>query len=223
MVFDPESCFQRPRPARTGKLRGSEWEVREITHARALRFVEKHHYARGMGNTSVARYGLFKRSEPRKLRGVAVWTPALQNVGRVACSRAGIEDPECQKRVLNLSRLATDDEVPKNAATFLMGRAMRDLKSTQKRARRWQVLVTFADELQGHTGAIYRAANWTEAGLTEKRRLWFDPATCRQVSQKAGSRGPRAGNRTAAQMRALGYIQGPVTQKRRFVFPLWGK
>jgi hypothetical protein len=63
---------------------------------------------------------------------------------------------------------------------------------------RWRWLLSYADEAQGHTGAIYRAANWTYVGRTGPYPRW-ETADGLQVAPKATK------NRTRAEMEALGH------------------
>lgn len=70
-----------------------------------------------------------------------------------------------------------------------------------------------AEAKQGHTGAIYRATNWTRIGERRGDPVWLDKAG-RQVSRKAGPR-----SRTSAEMRALGYERQAPLPKVKFVFP----
>ena len=83
-------------------------------------------------------------------------------------------------RVLSLSRLVIEQEVPTNAATFLLGRSVRLITRT----RQWDCLVTYADEWQGHTGTIYRALGWEYMGLTKPQRIYIKEG--RMVARKAG-------------------------------------
>jgi hypothetical protein len=100
--------------------------------------------------------------------------------------------PDDWKGVLALSRLAIAPEVPKNGASFLLGASMRLIDRG-----RWPCLVTYADEMQGHTGAIYRATNWEYCGMTAKETAFFKDG--RMISRKAGPK-----TRTKDEMLALG-------------------
>ena len=58
-------------------------------------------------------------------------------------------------------------------------------------------MVTYADEWRGHTGAIYRADNWSYAGRTKPERTYVLDG--RMIARKAGPK-----TRTHAEMLALG-------------------
>lgn len=164
--------------------------------------VAAHHYARGGSNTSVYMHGLYERSTDRLL-GVAWWLPPT----RVACESVNKIE---WKRVLSLTRLVCVPEAPKNAASFLLAHSVRLIR----RDKRFVSLVTYADEGQGHTGQIYRAANWQYVGRTGPYPQWRDPATGRQVACKATK------NRVKAEMEALGYVRVGSFYKHKFVLHL---
>jgi hypothetical protein len=128
-------------------------------------------------------HGLFRRGEWR-LYGVAWWIPPT----RAAAAASWEGDPD---RVLALSRLVIDPNVPRNAATFLLGRSVRLLPT------RWVCLVSYADSWRGHKGGIYRAAGWEYVGMTEPEPIYLIEG--RMVARKAGPR-----TRTHAEMLALG-------------------
>lgn len=142
-------------------LRRADWTVAPTEHRTAVRLVETWHYSKSAPNTSVARHGLYRRSDAALTGdpyGVAMWMPPTRAAGE---SIAG----EHWRNVLNLSRLAVAPDLPTNAASYLLGASMRLIDRT-----RWPVLVTYADTALGHTGAIYLATNWTRQGETKARR-----------------------------------------------------
>ena len=66
-----------------------------------------------------------------------------------------------------LARLWIDDSVPKNAETYVIGRAVRYI---QRHRPEVAVLVSYADPSVGHVGTIYKAANWIADGRTDQER-----------------------------------------------------
>ena len=184
------------------KLRAPEWEVRSVPLAVARQLVEQHHYTRGGSNTAVYVHGLYHRSIGQ-LYGVAWWLPPT----RVAAE--SVNKAEWQ-RVLSLSRMVMVPGTPANACSFLLARSIR----TIRRERRFVSLVTYADESVGHTGGVYRAANWTYVGRTGPYPKWVDPRSGRQVAPKATE------NRTKAQMEQLGYQRVGSFHKHKFVLHL---
>ncbi|MEG3175856.1 hypothetical protein U1872_06410 [Sphingomonas sp. RB3P16] len=185
-------------------LRADDYEVRLIPQPEwraARQFVVEHHYSRGCSNTSVYAHGLYRKGAS-ELLGVAMWMPPT----RIAAE--SVNEPQWRK-VLTLSRLAIRPDVPKNGATFLMGRSIRLIR----RDARFVSLVTYADDFMKHTGAIYHAANWTYVGKTAKYPRWEDKSGG-QVAKLATK------TRTNAQMRALGHTLVGTFAKHKFVMHL---
>jgi hypothetical protein len=82
-----------------------------------------------------------------------------------------------------------------------------------KKDKRFVSLVTYADEAMHHTGAIYKATNWTYIGRMGPYPRWVD-ADGRQRAPKATK------NRTKAEMEALGYTKVGTYYKHKFVINL---
>lgn len=188
-----------------GSLRAREWAVHGVPfHSEAVAFFRDHHYAKGAPNTSTYRHGLYERDEAiwpfvRDLFGVALWIPPTK---AAAMSVAG----DGWQGVLALSRLAVADEVPKNGASFLLGRSMALIDR-----QRWPVLLTYADTGEGHTGAIYRATNWECLGSVAAGDTWIAP--------DGSQRGRKRGGRTfrAVDLTAAGYHRRAAAKKIKFV------
>lgn len=189
-------------PVTTTHLDRRAFVVRDVDQTTARALVAEHHYARGGPNTGVFRHGLFHVDNNVPL-GVAWWLPPTKIAAQ---SVAG----EQWRSVLSLTRLVIVPGMPTNAASFLLGQSIRIIR----RNGRWSHLVTYADEGQGHTGAIYRATNWTYVGAGNGDPVWRD-VTGRQVSRKSASN-----SRTVAEMRALGYVSSGRTRKHKFVMAL---
>tara|TARA_R100000426_G_scaffold86661_1_gene68681 strand:+ start:1406 stop:1984 length:579 start_codon:yes stop_codon:yes gene_type:complete len=184
-------------------LRQADWMVEYIAHAKAADFIREHHYAKGCSKRG-ATFGLKRRSDG-ELMGAALWLPPTKNAAMNAC-RLDEKDPDRWRGVLSLSRLAVHPDVPTNGASFLIGRCCRILRKRGK----YHLLVTYADESQGHTGAIYKATNWKQAGKTKPEPRWLSEDG-RQVARKATR------TRTNAEMRELGYYVSGKYIKRRFI------
>jgi hypothetical protein len=133
-----------------------EWrmacDVRPVSKAEADPLIRKHYLGKWPG-VCVLRLGLICRD---LLLGVCVYSlPPRETIKRYGC------------KVWELARLWIDDAVPRNAETFLIGRSVRYI------ARHFPdvaMLISYADPSQGHSGLIYRAANWTPDGRTDQDR-----------------------------------------------------
>ena len=145
-------------------------------------------------------HGLFRRGDifDYQSQGVAWWLPPTK-------SSALKTYPENWQGVLCLSRLVILPEVPKNAASFLLA-GSRKLIDRQV----WPCLVTYADEMQGHTGAIYLADNWQYSGDTQPEGVW--QINGRMVARKAGPH-----TRTRTEMESLGATLIGKSVKHKFV------
>ena len=163
--------------------------------------VREFHYSRGGSNTAVYTHGLFRRGD-EKCQGVAWWLPPT----RVACE--SVNRAHWQK-VLSLTRMVVLPGVPKNACSFLLARSVKLIKKDG----RFVSLVTYADESQGHSGNVYRAANWEYVGRTGPYPRWVD-ASGKQVAPKATV------NRTKREMEALGHSKVGSFYKHKFVLHL---
>ena len=183
----------------SGRLSRADWTVRPVSIEIASRLVRDHHYAHGAANTATYLHGLFPASSfwQDDCAGVAWWIPPTR-------SAAEATHPANWRGVLFLSRLVIVPGVPKNACTFLLARSMRLIDRD-----RWPMFVTYADEGQGHTGTIYRAANWREAGRTAPEATFF--IGDRMVARKAGPK-----TRTRGEMEALGARLVGRHSKRKF-------
>ncbi len=177
----------------------ADYEIRKCPFAEARAFIVEHHYAKGAANTATECFGLFKGGV---LVGAALWMPPTR-----VCAES--VDKEGWRTVLSLSRLAIHPDEPKNAASLFIGACIRTLH----REGRWTCLVTFADERQGHTGAIYMATNWKYLGRTKPEPVWLDK-NGKQVSRLATK------SRTAEQMKDLAYTMVGKFAKHKYVMRL---
>lgn len=181
-------------------LRAKEWEVRSVADHVAERLVARLHYAGGSSKQHVYLHGLFAAGEPwdENCMGVAHWLPPTRAVAKSLL-------PEAPNGVLGLSRLCLEPTVPGNGASFMLSRSMRLINRA-----RWPVLVTYADEMQGHEGGIYKASGWLFDGLTAPAARYIRGG--RVVSTRSGSGTHRRKDMEARGAELVGY-----SRKRRFV------
>lgn len=183
-----------------GRLKKSDWTVRDVPISVARPLVEKYHYARGASNTRTFLHGLFPLNSTRdeECVGVAWWIPPIKGAALATY-------PLNWRGVLALSRLVVVPGIPKNACTFLLSRSVKLISKSV-----WPCLVTYADDWRGHTGGIYRACNWTYVGKTKAGDTYTIDGV--MTSRKAG-----AHNRTKAEMLALGAVCEGKHEKHKFV------
>lgn len=98
------------------RLRRADWEVRTVELRVAQDLVRRLHYSGGGSNTATYRHGLFRKGHDECL-GVAWWIPPTKTAAKATW-------PADWQGVLALTRLAIEPEVPKNGASFLLGKSM---------------------------------------------------------------------------------------------------
>lgn len=140
----------------------ADYDVRPIPAKIGKEFVIKHHYSHGIHNGPMC-FGLFNDS---KLVGVCAFAaPSSENV------RASIFGPEMKKGVTELHRLVLLDEVPKNAESFFIVRALKELK---KQRPYYNAVISFADPTENHLGIIYQATNALYCGRSGAATFFLD-------------------------------------------------
>jgi len=181
-------------------LRKGEWMVDTISLHQAVEIVTRLHYAKGASNTAVFRHGLFRKEQwPLWVSGAAIWIPPTKGAA-IATS-----DGDWQ-RVLSLSRLVIEEGVPTNGASFLLSQSVKMIRASGD----WDVLVTYADEWRGHTGAIYKACGWEYRGLTASLPTYV-------INGKLTARKSGPKTRTHSEMMELGAEMVGKHAKHKFV------
>ena len=183
------------------RLKKKDWLVRPMNVGRGIELCKEYHYARGASNTSVVTMGLFPIPSffDSEAQGAAIWIPPPPAVSK----RFGVR----LDQILALSRLAISPSVPCNGASFLIGGAVRYIRKNLEHIR---YLVTYADTMEGHTGAIYRASNWTYDGLTQSKPRWKKNG--RLLSPMKGHN-----NRTVQEMKTIATMEGRWKMHRFFM------
>ena len=182
------------------RLRKADYEVRSVDITTARRLVEDHHYAKGASNTATYLHGLFPANSFWNVDciGVAWWIPPTKGAALATY-------PENWEGVLALSRLVIQPDAPKNACSFLLSRSVKLIDPG-----RWPCLVTYADQWRGHSGGIYRAANWDYVGLTRREATYTKDG--RMLARKAGG-----STRTHSEMLGMGCSFEGRHAKHKFV------
>lgn len=127
-------------------------EVRNIPREQVVNWFLKKHYAKRIPSISWA-FGLYIQG---KLEGVVSYgTPASSTL------LSGVCGSENKDKVIELNRLVLNEGVPKNSASYLIGKSLRMLPIPK-------IVVSYADTGQGHIGYIYQACNFIYTGLSAK-------------------------------------------------------
>ncbi len=126
-------------------------------------FIEANHYSKSI-NGCIADY-CFKLEHAGKMVGAAFF-------GRMAMANQWKRFGERESDVIELRRLCCVDDTPKNTESYFIGKMLRWLaKNTM-----FKVVVSYADAEYGHSGVIYRAANFKYLGKTAGAKviIWGD-------------------------------------------------
>lgn len=113
-------------------------------------------------------------------------------------------------KVWELARLYLLDEIPKNAETWLIAQSVRYIKTHKRDV---QYLLSYADPSAGHSGTIYKAANWKRDGRTDDERK---SPRCDYYDARTGKKYGRRGNMPSDAV----VERRPRVSKWRFVLPL---
>lgn len=168
------------------KFRKKYWVIKEIPHKIALDIVVEKHYLHRKSPCSFS-FGLFKKENLDEIKGVIIYgTPPS------APLRMGICGKEEKNNVIELTRLWVADDVPRNGESFLVGNTLNKVNK--------EIIVSFADTSQNHTGYIYQATNFYYTGLSAKRTNWViegvdkhshtiaDKYTSKELKEKYGDK-----------------------------------
>jgi hypothetical protein len=131
--------------------------IEPITYKVAMDLIVENHYLHRKAPCSFA-FGLFC-NQCKKIVGVIVYgTPSSASL------RGGICGLDEKNNVIELTRLWIKDGTPKNTESFLIGNTIGKVDK--------EIIVSYAEIQQGHTGIVYQATNWIYTGLSAKRTNW---------------------------------------------------
>lgn len=127
--------------------------VRGIPKEQTHEWLLKKHYAHRIPSISYA-FGLY---QDEQLVGVCTFGKPANNF---LCE--GICGSDYKSLVLELNRLCLNDDVPKNSESYFVSRCLNLLPTPA-------IIVSYADDGQGHKGYIYQACNFIYTGATKER------------------------------------------------------
>tara|TARA_E500000318_G_C3481475_1_gene180609 strand:+ start:143 stop:736 length:594 start_codon:yes stop_codon:yes gene_type:complete len=130
-----------------------EFAVMPIEKAVAASLYAAHHY---LGDKDfLCQYSFGAAYQGRILACITFAIPNARVIN-------GIYAEHEQKGVLEISRLVAHPDCPRNTCSWLISQSIKTLRKKYP----LRIIITYADTAQGHTGAIYKASNFTYAGLT---------------------------------------------------------
>lgn len=133
----------------------SKFYFKEISRESAKDTLMNKHYLKRMPPLSYA-FGAYYDG---KLKGVMTFGKPPSNALCV-----GVCGEDYSKNVIELNRLYTDDDTPRNLESMFISYALKELKKVGK-----FIIISYADEGMNHCGYIYQATNWIYTGLLAKR------------------------------------------------------
>lgn len=119
----------------------------------------KRHYLKSFPTGIKKIYAIHrKQTEGRQMVGMIIYGVPFHTVGKFL-------EPEIKpNEILELKRLYIDDIGVKNLESFSIGQSINLLKRDEPTVK---VVVTFADDVQGHVGGIYQATNAIYLGKSD--------------------------------------------------------
>ena len=122
-------------------------------------FIEKNHYSHNI-NGVMSQYCFKICDKDGELVGAMIF-------GKVGMANAWKRYAEKESDIMELRRLVCVDETPRNTESWFIGNALRWLKNNTD----LKTIVSYADATYGHTGIIYRAANFSYRGKTTRGKM----------------------------------------------------
>lgn len=127
--------------------------IAPVTTAEARSLIIPNHYLHSFPAVVSLRLGLYHGPF---LRGVIVFAyPPPETATRYG----GV--------TWELARLWIGDDLPRNAETWFIGKALRHIRTNYRHVA---FVVSYADPSAGHSGVIYQAANFKADGRTDDER-----------------------------------------------------
>lgn len=210
----------------------SDFLVKRVPTSYAKEFIATHHYSGGAGRAMMP-WGVYDQDSSKLLGVVAFHTPiseaardSIFGAERCTCGMVGLHK-DCNRddcsvstahhhkgeHVTELHRMAIHPDAPKNTATWLISRALDNLK--EYKPKYWAV-ISMADTTEGHDGSVYQAANADYYGMSGTATYYKDEDGRLRSPRQCGE------NVTLADAKARGWEIVKRNAKHRYVFWLPG-
>ena len=121
-------------------------------------FIETNHYSKSI-NGCISDY-CFKLTYDDVIIGAAFF-------GRMAMRNQYKKYASNEEDIIELRRLCCIDDTPKNTESYFISKMLRHLRLKTKIKK----VVSYADQEHGHTGIIYKAANFQYLGMTKGAKV----------------------------------------------------
>ena len=136
------------------------------------RFIESHHYSKSINGVKITQ--CFRVDCEERLVGAALFgqlsTTAWKKFGKK------------ESHVLELRRLVLLDRCGKNSESRVIGYCIRWIKKNLPNVK---IIISYADPMYGHSGVIYKAANFEHIGMTPNDKGFIDIDTRKMYHSRA--------------------------------------
>ena len=141
------------------QMKVTDFTVELVQRNAIAKFVEKHHYSHNTsGVQSYYHFGLFRENKfglPELIGAIMYARPSMP-------ATANKYNPINPDRCFELRRLVCVDDTPKNTESYFISQCHKWTRQNTN----IEVIVSFADLEEGHTGVIYKASNFHYLGQT---------------------------------------------------------
>ncbi len=233
MEATPGLCFQNAIRQVRAQLEGvpegvptsmaGAW-VTAVTREQAQVIILRNEWLATMNRRGKAWYGLwFNILGVPTLAGVACFGPGPGSLAQNLC---GVEN---RNKAISLERGACEHWVPKNAASWLIPKAV----AMAAKDHGWRIFFAYSDPAAGEIGTVYQACNWHYLGVgngrggstrVNRHKNWRHPET-KKVMKSRQLRRPNQGGKYRADgalvhqdMRDRGYVCFWEYDKARYVW-----
>ena len=135
----------------------SSYHIKPIEYQEAMSMIVSNHYLHRKAPCSYA-FGLCDTGS-NVVKGVVTYgKPASHSLCKGICGEGEASE------VIELTRLWVSDDVPKNGESFLIGNTIKLVPQ--------DIIVSYAEQQQGHLGIVYQATNWIYTGMSDKHVQW---------------------------------------------------
>lgn len=138
-----------------------DYYIRPIEYQSAMYYFREYHYLHRAVPSSF-HYAIYEIDNGRlgDIKGVVAYgTPCASSLRQGVC---GYDE---RLNVIELMRLWTTDDSPRNMESFLIGNTIPKVDK--------EIIVSYADPSVGHVGYVYQATNWIYTGVSNKTDEWI--------------------------------------------------
>jgi hypothetical protein len=141
----------------SGKV--NQYTVLKCNRSEIKNFIEKWHYSKNV-NGLTTNYCFKLLDTNLNIIGAMIY-------GKIAMANVWKKYAQKESELIELKRLCCIDNTPKNTESFFIAHTLRWLKKNTEIKK----VISYADMTYSHEGTIYKASNFTYAGMTAKGKV----------------------------------------------------